>query len=54
MLDRPVKPDDDSGEDVKQHSRGAICVRALHLVVPLEAEGAGNAGRSTAPAILVG
>jgi hypothetical protein len=34
MLDRPVKPDDDSGEDVKQHSRGAICVRALHLVVP--------------------
>src|SRR5579862_9875000 len=39
-------------EDTTPHSRGAICVRVLHLDVPLEKEGAGNAGCSTAPAFL--
>jgi hypothetical protein len=41
----PACAGNDSGEDVKPHSRGAICTRVLRNITLLEREGAGNAGR---------
>ena len=49
------EPDDDSGKDVKQRSRGADASGFCFIRVALaKYEGAGSAGRTTAPAILVG
>src|ERR1700755_502736 len=36
-------------EDMVPHSRGALCVRAMHILVAPSKEGAGNAGCTPHP-----
>jgi hypothetical protein len=50
VLDRPVKPGDDGGENVKQHSRGADAPEFCVNLVPHRSRGRRECRCSTAPA----
>jgi hypothetical protein len=53
VLDGPVKPGHDSGEDQRKHSRGTFVPEFCVISRPRKSEGAGNAGARTHPRLCV-